>query len=118
LLGSLFEEYPPTARRVNQPQRISRNDAMNTVNDQGNQPCEQREYLHLLGILNYISHTRLDISTALSYAAAKNKNATKANFDELLLVVLKNKEFIYRYLSKAEAIVTSRSRVLGFGQAT
>jgi hypothetical protein len=57
LLGSLFEEYPPTGRRVNQPQRISRNDAMKTVNDQGNQPCDQREYLHLLGMLSYISHT-------------------------------------------------------------
>jgi hypothetical protein len=38
-------------------------------------------------MLNYISHTRPDISTALSYAATKNKNPTKANFDELLLVV-------------------------------
>ena len=41
LLGNLFEEYPPTGRRVNQPQPISRNDATKTVNDQGNQPCEQ-----------------------------------------------------------------------------
>jgi len=87
LLGSLFEEYPPTGRRVNQPQRISRNHATKTVNDQGNQPCEQQEYLHLLGMLNYVSHTRPDISTALSYAATKNTNPTKANFNELLLVV-------------------------------
>ncbi len=48
LLGSLFEEYPPSGRRVNQPQRISRNDAMKTVDDQDNQPCDQREYLHFL----------------------------------------------------------------------
>ena len=87
MLGSLFEEYPPSGRGVNQPQRISRNDAMKTVDDQGNQPCDKREYLHLLGMLNYISHTRPDISTALSYAATKNTNPTKANFDELLLVV-------------------------------
>jgi len=87
LLGSLFEEYPPTGRKANQPQRISRNDASNAVDDQGNQPCDQREYLHLLGMLNYISHTRPDISTALSYAATKNTNPTTANFDELLLVV-------------------------------
>jgi hypothetical protein len=87
LLGSLFEEYPPTGRRVNQHQCVSRNDAMKTVNDQGNQPCEQREYLHLLGMLNYISHTPPDISMALSYAATKNTNPTKANFDKLLLVV-------------------------------
>jgi hypothetical protein len=49
---------------------------MKTVNDQGNQPCEQQEYLHLLGMLHYISHTRLDTSTALSYAATKNTNPT------------------------------------------
>jgi hypothetical protein len=70
LLGNLFEEYPPTGRRVNQHQCASRNDATKTMNDQGNQPCEQRE-------LNYISHTRPDISTALSYAATKNTNPKK-----------------------------------------
>jgi hypothetical protein len=57
LLGNLFEEYPPTGRRVNQPERVSRNDATKTVNDKGNQPCEQRAYLHLLGMMNYISCT-------------------------------------------------------------
>jgi len=44
----LFEEYPPSGRRANQPQRISRNDAMNTVDDQGNQPCDQRISLLML----------------------------------------------------------------------
>ena len=48
LLGNLFEEYPPSGRRANQPQRISRNDAMNTVDDQGNQPCDQRISLLML----------------------------------------------------------------------
>jgi len=87
LLGALFEEYPPTGRKANQPQPISRNDANKNVNDQGNEPCEQREYLHLLGMLNYIAHTQPDISTALSYAATKNANPIKANFEELLRVV-------------------------------
>jgi hypothetical protein len=57
------------------------------MKDQGDEPCEQREYVHLLGMLNYIAHTQPDISTALSYAATKNINPTKANFKELLLVV-------------------------------
>jgi hypothetical protein len=87
LLGALFEEYPLTGRKANQPQHTSRTNANDNVNDQVNEPCEQREYLHLLGMLNYIAHTRLDISTALSYAATKNTNPTKANFKELLLVV-------------------------------
>jgi hypothetical protein len=87
LLGALFEEYPPTGRKANQPQCISRNDANKNVNDQGNEPYEQREYLHLVGMSNYIAHTQPNISTALSCAATKNANPTKANFKELLLVV-------------------------------
>jgi hypothetical protein len=47
------------------------------MNDQGKEPCEQCEYLHLLGMLNYIAHSRPDISTALSYATTKNSNPTK-----------------------------------------
>jgi hypothetical protein len=62
LLGALFEEYPPSSRKANQPQRVNRNDERG-VNDQGKEPCEQREYLHLLGMLNYIAHSRPDIST-------------------------------------------------------
>jgi len=57
LLGALLEEYPPTRRKANQPQRTSRTNANDNVNDQVNEPCEQREYLHLLGMLNYIAHT-------------------------------------------------------------
>jgi hypothetical protein len=65
LLGALFEEYPPSGRKASQPQRLNRNDE-HGVNDQGKEPCGQREYLHLLGMLNYIAHSRPDISTALS----------------------------------------------------
>jgi hypothetical protein len=86
LLGALFDEYPPSGRKANQPQRAKRMDT-NNVNDQEKEPCEQREYLHLLGMLNYIAHSRPDISTALSYAATKNSNPTKEDFNELLLVV-------------------------------
>jgi hypothetical protein len=57
------------------------------VNEQGTEPYEQREYLHLLGMLNYIAHSRPDISTALSYAATKNNNPTVQDFKDLLLVV-------------------------------
>jgi hypothetical protein len=56
LLRALFEEYPPSSRKANQPQRVNRNDE-HGVNDQGKEPCEQREYLHLLGMLNYIAHS-------------------------------------------------------------
>ncbi len=57
------------------------------MNDQDKEPCEQCEYLHLLGMLNYITHSCLDISTELSCAATKNSNPTKEDFNELLLVM-------------------------------
>jgi hypothetical protein len=82
----LFDEYPPTGRKANQPQQIKRKDT-DDVNDQDKESCEQREYLHLLGMLSYIAHSRPGISTALSYAAIKNISPTKQDFEELLLVV-------------------------------
>jgi len=57
------------------------------MNDQDKEFCEQHEYLHLLGMLSYIAHSRPDTLTALSYAATKNTNPTKQDFKELLLVV-------------------------------
>jgi hypothetical protein len=86
LLGALFDEYPPTGHKANQPQQITRKDT-DDVNDQDKDSCEQREYLHLLGMLSYIAHSRPDISTAISYAATKNTSPTNQDFEELLLVV-------------------------------
>jgi hypothetical protein len=86
LLEALFDEYPPTGQKANQPQRITRNDADN-VNDQDKESCEQRECLHFLGMLSYIAHSWPDISTVLSYTATKNTNPTRYDFKELLLVV-------------------------------
>jgi hypothetical protein len=59
----------------------------NNVNGDGKEPCEQLEYLHLLGKLNYIAHSHPGISTALSYAITKHSNPTKDDFNELILVV-------------------------------
>jgi hypothetical protein len=41
----------------------------------------------IYGMLNYIAHGHLDISTDLSNAATKNSNPMKQDFKELLLVV-------------------------------
>jgi hypothetical protein len=57
------------------------------MNDQGKEPCDQRENLHLLSMSHYIAHSHPDILTALPYAAMKNSNPTKGDFNELLLLV-------------------------------
>ncbi len=82
----MFNEYPPTGWKANQPHRITRKDT-DDVNDQDKESFEQCEYLHLIRMLSYITHSRPDISTALSYAATKNTNPTIQDFEELLLVV-------------------------------
>jgi hypothetical protein len=56
----------------------------NDANDQDKEPCEQHEYFHLLRMLNDISHSHPDISTALSYAATKSSDPTKQDFKDLL----------------------------------
>ncbi len=85
-MSALFDEYPPTGRKADQLQQITRTDASN-VNDQAKEPWEQHEYLHLLRMLNHIAHSCLDISTALSYATTWNANPTKEDFNKSLLVV-------------------------------
>jgi uncharacterized protein Usg len=82
LLGALFDEYHPTESKVNQPQQISRTDASN-VNVQGIETCKEHEYLHLLGMLNYIPHSQPDILTALSYA-------TQQRISTLLWITLRS----------------------------
>ena len=41
-------------------------------------------YLHLLGILLYLTKTRPEISTAVSFAATKASHPTQGDYEELL----------------------------------
>ena len=50
-------------------------------------PYDRRDYLHLLGMLNYLLRSRPDIATALSYAATKSTSPTYQDYDNLLDVV-------------------------------
>ena len=44
-------------------------------------------YLHLLGQLNYLTNSRPDILTAVSYAATRSKQPTQLDYEDLLLIV-------------------------------
>jgi hypothetical protein len=60
---------------------------VNDTNERGKEPCEQQKYLHLLGIINYIACSCLDISTAILFAATMNSNHMTQDFKDLQLVV-------------------------------
>ena len=82
LLKELFEEFTPWnlpgTSRVQSPMRLE--------TSRRNDPKEMssREYLHLLGILLYLTKTRLEISTAVSFAATKASKPTRGDYEELL----------------------------------
>ena len=85
LLASIFKEFPVEDSKSRTRQRVPlRPIASKLIDDT---PSDRRQYLHLLGMLNYLLRSRPDISTALSFAATRAVNPTVADFDRLLDVV-------------------------------
>ena len=80
LLDQIFKEYPTTIGSM-YPMKVNR-DRKNLV-----RLSDPTEYLRLLGKLMYITHSRPDVLTALSYAATKSKCPSKNDFNELLQIV-------------------------------
>jgi hypothetical protein len=87
LLKLIFEEYPPSeirrGRGVPVPMRTSGGNHENEEADVG----DPDEYMHLLGMLNYLTRSRPDIATALSFAATHSSSPSVENFQELLHIV-------------------------------
>jgi histone deacetylase 1/2 len=85
LLHHIFEEYFPEevkgVRGISVPARST------APAPDDDEPVLQRDYLRLLGMLNYLTRSRPDIATALSFAATHSSNPLQSNFDQLLLVV-------------------------------
>lgn len=81
LLKSLHDEFEPQLKsivRVSAPQRqVADQDVDDT-------PMQQRDYLHLLGALIYLTKSRPDIATAVSFGATHAVSPTRGNFAELL----------------------------------
>jgi hypothetical protein len=81
LLGTLeaeFKEQLASHRRATAPQRLSDDQSTDET------PMSQTTYLHLLGALIYLTKSRPDISTAVSFGATHAACPTLGHFEELL----------------------------------
>jgi len=81
LLDSLFEEYLPEIQLLplaSAPQHLP---AYQNLDEK---PIDQTQYLHLLGALIYITKSRPDIATAVSFASTFAAKPTVGAYHELL----------------------------------
>jgi hypothetical protein len=81
LLGQLEEEYEDqlaTFRRTNAPQ------AKEDFQSKDLTPMDKSAYLHLVGALLYLTKSRPDIQTAVSFGATHSSAPTRGHFNELL----------------------------------
>jgi hypothetical protein len=82
LLQQIFEEWPASSRKSKYPaanRNISSTEGNTTISE-----CDQTTYLRLLGQLNYLTNSRPDILTAVSYAATRSKQPTMQDYEDLL----------------------------------
>jgi len=84
LLQQLFEEWPSSKRQSKYP-ATTRNKEMDMITTDDYELLST--YLRLLGQLNYLTNSRPDILTAVSYAATRSKQPTQLDFEDLLMIV-------------------------------
>ncbi len=83
LLNNLLEEFKDElkahrAREPLAPQRLEGSKSSDHT------PIDVSEYLHLEGALIYLTKSRPDIQTAVSFGATHSVNPTRSDFDELI----------------------------------
>ena len=84
LLKTIFEEYKDVIDGDNSRTHYPSKPQATVLDDEQNVPISQNDYLHLLGMLNYMTKSRPDIATAVSFAASHSKSPTQAALNELL----------------------------------
>lgn len=84
LLQSLFSEFPPrhTKKNSSVPMRPS---FLSPPHDSSN--ITTKKYMHLLGILMYLTKSRPDIMSATSFASTKSHAPTEHDYEHLLQIV-------------------------------
>lgn len=102
LLNDLFEEFKPWdlvgTSRVQAPMRMESSQCKDPTK------VSARVYLHLLGILLYLTKTRPEISTAVSFAATKASNPTQGDYEELLHCV----QYLYNTKDKCLTLIKGK----------
>jgi hypothetical protein len=84
LLSQLFEEHQDDidySKSTLSPQRLAH------LQNNDITPIDQTQYLHVLGALIYLTKSRPDISTAVSFGAVSAAKPTKGAYTELLLII-------------------------------
>jgi hypothetical protein len=84
LLKQLFSEYPATLSSVTVRSPMPPLQSSRFIDET---PCEPGKYLRLLGMLMYLTRSRPDIMTAVSYAATRSTNPIMDNYHCLLQCV-------------------------------
>ena len=83
LLKSLFKEYEEELKshRVREPITPQRMPTSRSINEE---PMDPAAYLHLEGALIYLTKSRPDIHTAVSFGATHSVTPTRGDFEELI----------------------------------
>ena len=90
LLKKLFNEFPPlpAGPRTRKPRHpYGPAPAHNQDNTNSSTSTPQTQYLRLLGLLMYLTKSRPDIMTAVSFGASKSHNPTTSDYDDLYHIV-------------------------------
>jgi hypothetical protein len=111
LLQQIFDEYPPENLPRAKGIPIPLKTPVRDIDEMGDPEVPQVEYLHLLGMLNYMTRSRPDISTALSFAATHSARPVQSHFQELLRIVrylwdTRDKSLIVRRGSNSDSSLT------------
>ncbi len=84
LLNAVFEECRDALRSKSTRPTVPLKPTREVTESE---PYDRKNFLHLLGMLNYLLRSRPDIATALSYAASKSSKPTRHDYECLLDVV-------------------------------
>ena len=87
LLAELFQEYKPEEMRGTSRVRTPQTGQEEDDDQWDDTPIERIKYLHLLGALIYVTKSRPDIATAVSFAATHAVRPTEGAYKELLRCV-------------------------------
>ena len=100
LINKLLKEFPihESKRRRNITHPYGKNTPPSKEEEDA--PVCSNDYLHVLGMLMYLTRSRPDILTAVSFASTKSHNPTQASMNDLLEIV----EYIRETKSKTYRI--------------